>query len=68
MAAVKKATPTPKPKATVTPKPKPTPKFTMPTIAEYRSSAAYKSDNPQSYKDYVYTAKAVYDAKYKKKK
>ena len=67
MAAVKKATPTPKPKATVTPKPKPTPKFTMPTIAEYRQSAGYKTDS-QSYKDYVYTAKAVYDAKYKKKK
>jgi len=50
------------------PKPKATPKFVMPTVADWKSSAAYRSDNPMSYKEYVYTAKAVYNAKYKNKK
>ena len=50
------------------PKPKKPPKFVMPTVAEYRSSAAYRSDDGQTYKQYVLTAKAVYDAKYKKQK
>ena len=54
--------------STAKPKPKPTPKFTMPTIAEYRSSAAYRSDNPMTYKEYVFTAKEVYDAKYGKRR
>jgi hypothetical protein len=65
---MKKSTQTPKPKVTpkVTPKTTPKPKFTMPTVAEYRKSAGYKT-NSQSYKDYVFTAKEVYDAKYKKK-
>jgi hypothetical protein len=80
MAAAKKPTQTPKPiskkttpkmpgmgpTAKVTPKTTPKPKFTMPTVAEYRKSAAYRT-NSQSYKDYVFTAKEVYDAKYKKK-
>ena len=57
------------PTAKITPKPKatPIPKFTMPTVAEYRKSAAYRSDNGQTYKEYVFTAKEVYDAKYGKK-
>ena len=69
MAVTRKPTQTPKPKVTSKPKPKatPIPKFTMPTVAEYRKSAAYRSDNGQTYKEYVFTAKEVYDAKYGKK-
>ena len=83
MAATRKPTQTPKPIAKKTTpkmpgmgpvakvaskaKPTPKPKFTMPTIAEYRSSAAYRSDNPMTYKQYVERAKEVYDIKYKKK-
>jgi hypothetical protein len=83
MAATKKPTQTPKPiskkiapkmpgmgpttRVASKAKATPTPKFTMPTIAEYRSSAAYRSDNPMSYKQYVERAKEVYDIKYKKK-
>ena len=80
MAAPKKATPTPKPKATVKPTPKPTvkpkatvnpkvtpvPKFTAPSVAEFRQSAAYKTDS-MGYKEYVDAAYAVYQAKYKRK-
>ncbi len=68
--------PTPKPKvmakptakATVKPKPKatPVPKFTAPTVAEFRKSAAYKTDS-MGYKEYVDTAYQVYQAKYKRK-
>ena len=47
--------------------PSPTPKFLMPTIADYRKSAAYKSGG-MSYKEYVDTSKQVYDAKYGKKR
>jgi hypothetical protein len=65
-----KAKPTVKPtaKATVTPKPKPTPvpKFTAPSVAQFRQSAAYKT-NSMGYKEYVDTAYQVYQAKYKKK-
>ena len=72
MAVTRKPTQTPKPKVTpkVTPKPKatPIPKFTMPTVAQYRKSAAYRSDDGQTYKEYVFTAKEIYDAKYGKKK
>jgi len=82
--AAKKPTQTPKPiskritpkmpgmgpMTRVTPKQKPTPmpKFTMPTIAEYKSSAAYRGDNPMTYKQYVERAKEVYDIKKKRMK
>ena len=68
--------PTPKPKvmakptakATVKPKPKatPVPKFTAPSVAEFRQSAAYKT-NSMGYKEYVDTMYQVYQAKNKKK-
>jgi hypothetical protein len=66
--------PTPKPKvmakptakATVKPKATPVPKFTAPTVAEFRKSAAYKTDS-MGYKEYVDTAYQVYQAKYKRK-
>jgi hypothetical protein len=68
--------PTPKPKvtvkptakATVKPKPKatPTPKFTAPSVAEFRQSAAYRT-NSMGYKEYVDTAYQVYQAKNKRK-
>jgi hypothetical protein len=68
--------PTPKPKvmakptakATVKPKPKatPVPKFTAPSVAEFRQSAAYKTDS-MGYKEYVDTMYQVYQAKNKKK-
>jgi hypothetical protein len=52
---------------TVKPKPKatPVPKFTPPTLAQFKQSAAYKTDS-MTYKEYV---DAVYDVyKYKLKK
>lgn len=74
------ATPKPKPtprfkaglakpprKVTVTIKPKvtPVPKFTAPSVAEFRKSAAYKTDS-MTYKEYV---DAMYDVyKYKLKR
>jgi len=74
------ATPKPKPtprfkaglakpprKVTVTVKPKatPVPKFTAPTVAQYKKSAAYKTDS-MSYKEYI---DAIYDVyKYNLKK
>lgn len=74
MAMPKKATPTPKPKVKATPKPtiKPTvkpkatpvPKFTAPSVAEFRQSAAYKTDS-MTYKQYVDTAYQVFKAKNK---
>jgi hypothetical protein len=54
-------------KVTVTVKPKvtPVPKFTPPTLAQYKQSAAYKTDS-MTYKEYV---DAIYDVyKYKLKK
>ena len=59
-----KATITPKPKASMTPKPKvtPMPKFTAPTLAQYKSSAAYKAGN-MTYKQYIAASKNVFDAK-----
>jgi hypothetical protein len=84
MAATRKPTQTPKPIAKKTTpkmpgmgpttrvaskaKPVKLPEFKMPTIAEYRSSAAYRSDNPMTYKQYVDTAKSQYDAFLKQKK
>ena len=72
----KKTTPTPKPKikatpkptvkATIKPKPKPTPKFTAPSVAEFKQSAAYKTDS-MGYKEYVDASYQVYKAKYKVK-
>lgn len=70
MASPKKITPSPKPKVTIkpTPKPKvkptPAPKFTAPSVAEFRQSAAYKT-NSMTYKEYVDTAYSVYKAKNK---
>ena len=63
-----KAKPTVKPtvKATVKPKPTPVPKFTAPSVAQFRQSAAYKT-NSIGYKEYVDTAYQVYQAKYKRK-
>jgi hypothetical protein len=63
-----KVSPTPKPKTTTAPKPKatPIPKFTVPSVAEFRKSAAYKTDS-MGYKEYTDIAYAQYLAKYKKK-
>ena len=63
-----KATPKPtvKPKATVKPKVKPIPKFTAPSVAEFRKSAAYITDS-MGYKEYVDAMYEVYRAKYKNK-
>jgi hypothetical protein len=74
MAMAKKATPTPKPKATVKPTPKatvkpkvvPVPKFTAPSVAEFKQSAAYKTDS-MTYKQYVDTMYQVFQAKNKKR-
>jgi hypothetical protein len=62
-------TPKPKPKATAkapSPKATPIPKFTAPSVAEFRKSAAYRTDS-MGYKEYVETALQVYKAKYKKR-
>lgn len=56
----------PKHKVTVKPKATPTPKFTAPSVAEFRKSAAYKTDS-MGYKEYVDTMYQVHQAKYKKK-
>jgi hypothetical protein len=60
----------PKPKVTFKPKPtakpKPMPKFTAPSVVEFRKSAAYKTDS-MGYKEYVDTAYSLYMAKKKKK-
>ena len=64
MSSVKKATsPTPKPKSTrvgplakPTAKPKPTPTRTLPTLAEFKQSAAYKAG--VTYKEYLDMARA----------
>jgi hypothetical protein len=69
--------PTPRPKAglakpprkvtvTIKPKAKPTPKFTAPSVAEFRKSAAYITDS-MGYKEYVDAMYQVHQAKYKKK-
>jgi hypothetical protein len=69
--------PTPRPKAglakpprkvTVTVKPKatPVPKFTAPSVAEFRKSAAYKTDS-MTYKQYVDYFRQQHNYKYKKK-
>jgi len=53
---------------TVKPKPKatPTPKFTAPSVAEFRKSAAYITDS-MGYKEYIDAMYRVHQAKYKKK-
>ena len=63
-----KASPMAKPKTTMTPKPKatPMPKFTEPTLAQYKSSAAYKAGN-MTYKQYVAASKNAFDIKAKRK-
>jgi hypothetical protein len=63
-----KVTPMAKPKATVTPKPKvtPIPKFTAPTLAEYKSSAAYKAGD-LTYKQYIAASKNAFDIKNKRR-
>jgi hypothetical protein len=64
--------PTPKPtatkKAATKPKPKnvPVPKFTPPTVDEFRRSAAYKTDS-MMYKEYVDYFRQQHNYKYKKK-
>jgi hypothetical protein len=71
-AVAKKATPkpTPKPKAVVkapvkaVPKKTPIPKFTAPSVAEFRKSAAYKTES-MDYKEYVDTAYDLYKSRYK---
>jgi len=62
------ALPKPKPTTKATPKTTatPVPKFTAPTVAEFRKSAAYRTDS-MGYKEYVDTALQVYNAKYKKR-
>jgi hypothetical protein len=70
-------TPTPKPKimpkptakVTVKAKPKvtPVPKFTAPSVAEFRKSAAYKTDS-MTYKEYVDEMYEVYKYKLKRGK
>jgi hypothetical protein len=62
------ASPKPKPIIKATPKATktPVPKFTAPTVAEFRKSAAYRTDS-MGYKEYVDTALQVYNAKYKKR-
>jgi hypothetical protein len=57
---IKKATPTPKPKIT------PVPKFTPPTLQDFKKSAGYKT-NSMTYKEYVTTAEKLYKAKLKKR-
>ena len=42
----------------------PTPKFTAPSVAEFRKSAAYRTDS-MTYKQYVDTAYSVFKAKNK---
>lgn len=81
MAVMKKASPTPKPtarpkagiakperktKVIVKPSVTPTPKFTPPTLGEFKKSAAYKAGD-WTYKQYVDYFQAQYNAKYKKK-
>jgi hypothetical protein len=63
-----KASPMAKPKATVTPKAKatPAPKFTAPTLAEYKSSAAYRAGD-LTYKQYIAATKNAFDIRNKKK-
>lgn len=56
-----------KPKSTPAPKSTPIPKFTVPSVAEFRKSAAYKTDS-MGYKEYTDIAYAQYLAKYGKKK
>ena len=68
--ATPKATPKPKAKPSVTPKAKATPKptFTAPTLAQFKQSAAYKSDSSNiSYKEYIALSESVWNAKNKKK-
>jgi hypothetical protein len=69
MAATRKPTQTPKPKVMpkVTPKPTPMPKFTMPTIKEWKTSAGYKTGS-QSYKEFVFLEKELYDISKMKKR
>ena len=63
-----KASPMAKPKATVTPKAKatPAPKFTPPTLAEYKSSAAYRAGD-LTYKQYIAATKNAFDIRNKKR-
>ena len=68
--ATPKATPKPKAKPSVTPKAKATPKptFTAPTLAQFKQSAAYKSDSSNmSYKEYIALSESAWNAKNKKK-
>ena len=58
--------PTPKPKVKlISPKTKPvTPKFTPPSLQDFKKSAGYKT-NSMTYKEYIAEAEKVYKAKLK---
>lgn len=62
MPGMMKKLPTPKPKTSKTPKPK----FTPPSLAQYKKSAAYKAGD-MTYKEYIAVSKNVFKAKNKKK-
>lgn len=51
------ATKKPTPKVTIKPKATPSPKKTLPTLAEYKQSAAYKTGS-MTYKQYLDSFKA----------
>jgi hypothetical protein len=60
------ATPKPTPKITIKPKATPMPKFTTPTIAEFKQSAAGRN-GAMTYREYINLSEQVYKAKQKKK-
>lgn len=60
------ATPRPTPKITIKPKATPMPKFTPPTIAEFKQSAAGRN-GAMTYKEYIKVSEQVYNTKYNKK-
>jgi len=61
-----KATPKPTAKNTSKPKAVPTPKFTPPSLQDFKKSAGYKT-NTLTYKEYVAIAQDVYKARMKKR-
>ena len=67
--AIKKPTPKPTVKAPIkkTAAPKPTPKPSLPSVEDYRKSAAFKT-NSMSYKEYLDIARAQQSAKAKANK
>jgi hypothetical protein len=65
--ATPKPTPKPTPKITIKPKATPMPKFTTPTLSEYKNSAAGRNGE-MTYKQYIGLTEQVYKAKQKQKK